>query len=379
MKKRVLTAILAAMVAVMMLAAPAFADEATPEQKTTVPFITKVVKGNKGVALNETFNFKFTAEGTDTVAADDHPAISDVNIAISKSDSETEVTKTENVTLPTFTKPGVYKYKVKETKLDGYDNYYGDKGQISFDESYYYMYVYVVENTDGTLSVKAVTAIHSTDDQKVTWGENEGMKFTNEFVKKANPGDNPDPDPSATTTDLTVKKTVDTKGQIDASEQEFSFTVTFSTTGTVVLPTDWTTGDIAGVPSDSSITVSHSGDTFTFTLKDGQQVEFKNIPAGVTYQVTEGAATDYTPSYTDSHTSSDGQTVEATKGGQASTELTTDSYLIYDKGNSGVMTNTYKDITVTGILTDNAPFILLIVFAIGAGAIYIRMRRRAYR
>lgn len=377
--KRLLTVAFAVMIAVTMLAVPVFAvpGEATSEQQTTAPFVKKTLKGNEGVSLTHDFTFTFTAVGKNgnsiaTVDADSHPTINSVTISVTKpNSSNASVSNTAAIDLSVFDNcsPGIYAYTVTEDTFEGYDDYTSENGKINFDATTYTMFVYIVNNADGTgVEVRAVTAVKNNSDgtlsdEKVNW--NNGMEFTNEIIKKGNPGTD--------TTDLTITKTV--TGTLGDKNKDFTFTVTFSEDDTVALPEGWELTSITGKKGTTALT--NTSGTFTFTLKNGESAEFVNVPAGVKYSIKEEAADNYTATFQNKHGTTTSTSVSGTKSAGFTDET---KYVIYeDGGNTGVMTNNNDDITITGILTENAPYILLIAFGIAAAALYIRMKRKAAR
>lgn len=372
MKNRIVHSIISILTAFVFLIDPVFAAEdpstypvASDGEKTTAPFVTKELIGNKGVSLTHTFTFTFTPAGTTTVDAGDHPAIADVTIDITKKDSETSAVSSADVTLPSqFSKPGVYAYKVAEKEDAGFNSQYETNGKIEFDQETYTMLIYV----DSDLQITTVTAVKDSTKQKTSWDTGKGMKFENKIIKNANPDPgNPDPDnPSSDrTADVIIKKQVE--GTYGDRNKAFNFTVTFSTDGTVALPKDWSLSSITG--STGSTKLTNKNGTFTFTLKHGQQAEFSNVPAGVTYTVKEDGAKGYTAVYkdakiTDAFTGTKGQGVTAS------------GCLVHENGGAnGQMTNTYENITPTGIVTKNASFLFMILAAAAAAIVSIRSKR----
>ena len=95
------------------------------------------------------------------------------------------------------------------------------------------------------------------------------------------------------------------------------------------------------VPASGTGKVTVNGDTFTFTLEDGDTAVLNNIPAGVTYTVTENNYSDY----------------KTTVNGAASSEVTGE---ISGEQASGAAFVNEKGIKLdTGIFFDNMPLIVL--------------------
>ena len=86
--------------------------------------------------------------------------------------------------------------------------------------------------------------------------------------------------------------------------------------------------------------------------------------------VTETAVEGYTASYKQVVGGTEGETVDGTSVPET---------IIYDSGSNKVSyVNTYKDITVTGVVMNNAPFAAMIAVAVLAFAsfVFIRFKRR---
>lgn len=102
---------------------------------------------------------------------------------------------------------------------------------------------------------------------------------------------------------LDVSKTVE--GDNASADATFNFTVTFSHPGadgaeaTPLTQDEATAADMklaVGDEQAQAVTVGDAGEV-TFELTNGQTAHFINIPAGVTYEVTEAATAGYTTTY----------------------------------------------------------------------------------
>jgi len=69
------------------------------------------------------------------------------------------------------------------------------------------------------------------------------------------------------------------------ANEEFAVTVTFSGESSAL-------SKIVGIYENNVLTSNDGGKTFTFTLKDGEDALFSNIPEGVTYEVVETISTE---------------------------------------------------------------------------------------
>jgi hypothetical protein len=90
-----------------------------------------------------------------------------------------------------------------------------------------------------------------------------------------------------------------------------------------------------------------------------------NVLVGTTYNVEETAVAGYTQSYA------------AVSNGANVTD--TSDVLVGEKTNTGTMTNAYNDITITGVLLNSAPFILLGAIAVAGMVAYGMIKRKMAR
>ena len=102
--------------------------------------------------------------------------------------------------------------------------------------------------------------------------------------------------------------------------------------------------------------------TITFTAADAQDVTFSNVLVGTTYTVSETAVDGYTQSW------------KATANGTKSTSQA--NLLIGENANNGTMTNTHEDVTPTGLVINNLPFIMLGCVAVAGVVAYGAAKRK---
>lgn len=136
-------------------------------------------------------------------------------------------------------------------------------------------------------------------------------------------------------------------------------------------------------------TVNGQNITFAdFTLKDGENVTFvsKNdgtgvdvLPVGTTYTFTETGVTRYKAKaavVTNAGTAQ--QVTETATGADLTIDATsTSNYNVLGVDtNSTAVTNTLQDVTPTGIIVENLPYILLIGGALAGLIAYAMLRRR---
>ena len=291
-----------------------------------------------------TFTFTFERKKSDA------PEIEDKTVTYSSNDGVTSGISSKTVadifSGVTFPHAGVYTYTVKETAgAPSVEN-----GTVTYDESVYTVRVYV-KNTEDGLAIDQITAAKS--GAAGTEEKQDAIKFVNKFEK---------------TTSLTVAK--HTKGALADKTKAFTFKVTFTKPSTY----------------DGSTFVSGNdtytfGQEYTFTLADGGQKVFSNLPAGTRYVVTEVEAADgYAPSVTvvenGTQTVTNKTAADADSLATAETEKTN---LAGEGTNTVTFTNTYKDVPITGIIMNNLPFVILILAAAAGLVGYLVIRRKVAR
>lgn len=236
---------------------------------------------------------------------------------------------------------GEYVYTVTESKENPISN-------VTYDNTSYTLRVYVINGTNG-LEIEKITA------EKAN-GKTNKILFTNTYAKN-----------DAT---LTIEK--NTTGTYADKTKEFNFEITF-TKSPMSEKTSFT-GNIGSEPVECT-----AGTAKPFTLADGEQLVFHNLPVGTTYVVKELEASDgYTPSVTvveNQTTTVANKTVQETEALDTLKENGKNN-LVGENENKVTFTNTYKDVAVTGIVMNNLPFILLVAVAIVAFVSLAVVKRR---
>lgn len=291
--------------------------------------------------------FTFTFAGVEA----DAPVISAKTVDYSNADTVTSGISSKTVAEifsgVTFPHAGVYTYTVQETAGETSV----ENGTVTYDGSVYTVRVYVKNTENGGLAIDQITAAKS--GAAGTEEKQDAIKFVNKFEK---------------TTSLTVAK--HTKGALADKTKAFTFKVTFTKPATY----------------DGSTFVSGNdtytfGQEYTFTLADGGQKVFSNLPAGTRYVVTEVEAADgYAPSVTVVENGT--QTVTnktAADADSLATAETGKTNLAGEGTNTVTFTNTYKDVPITGIIMNNLPFVILILAAAAGLVGYLVIRRKVAR
>lgn len=281
----------------------------------------------------------------------DAPVISAKTVDYSNADTVTSGISSKTVAEifsgVTFPHAGVYTYTVQETAGETSV----ENGTVTYDGSVYTVRVYVKNTENGGLAIDQITAAKS--GAAGTEEKQDAIKFVNKFEK---------------TTSLTVAK--HTKGALADKTKAFTFKVTFTKPATY----------------DGSTFVSGNdtytfGQEYTFTLADGGQKVFSNLPAGTRYVVTEVEAADgYAPSVTVVENGT--QTVTnktAADADSLATAETGKTNLAGEGTNTVTFTNTYKDVPITGIIMNNLPFVILILAAAAGLVGYLVIRRKVAR
>lgn len=336
--KKFFAGVLAAAMMLTVGATAAFAEEeAAPITSVDVEKVYTL--NGAGISPKETFTFdiarKEVSNAGTGVTNDNMPVPSIGSAAYTVEDGAKADGNSKNVTID-FTKDGqliynavgVYDYTVSENA--------GKTLGVAYDTKTYTMRVVVANGeTRGTYKINSVKFIDSATKQKA-----DTVSFENTY--------------SANT--LSVSKNV--IGALGDMAKDFQFHVSFAN------DTEKTWTDAITVKKTnqngetSAITLDEDGG---FTLKDDETVVFENVPADLTYTVSEN---DYTANgYTTKLNN-----VEKRDSGNVTMTATAAS-CAFENSKGGTID--------TGVILDNAPYIaLLAIVAIGGVALMLNKRRR---
>lgn len=400
--KKLVTASIAAVTALSVFrGVPTFADDndvatakATGETSAKVS-INKVLNIAEGITTPEaTFTFTFTPKtGTSSNGASyetidsSNGQITDKNVSYSGTDvlatGQTNIKKETGDIFRevNYTHAGEYVYTVAEKQNVGWNVIQKNGSPIDFmtyDNRNYEMHVIVKNKTTGGTYISSVyfKQVSPSVNGKVKPSESGTTYkydlFTNIYRKNAgkitDPNE-PNPnkpnvskvDPNAKS--LVIKKVV--SGATADKSKDFTFKLTFTKASTE------TSQSITGKIGETSKTFVYGQET-TITLRHDQSLVFDTIPAGTRYKLVETGSQGYTASaaYKENGASKN-------QAGTVSTNFTQDSILIGEKPNDNTITNSLPDVTPTGLLIDNLPFILMIGLGLAGFVVLSKKRRQA--
>ena len=400
--KKLVTASIAAVTALSVFrGVPTFADDndvatakATGETSAKVS-INKVLNIAEGITTPEaTFTFTFTPKtGTSSNGApyetisDSNGKIAVKNVVYSKSDllqpNQTSIKKdTGNIfESVTYTHAGEYVYTVAETQNVGWAQILKNSVPIdsmTYDNRSYEMHVIVKNKQSSGVYISSVyfKLVSTSSTAKVKPSEKGELYkydlFVNTYRKNAGKITNPnEPTPNKPKPEnfnpgaksLVIKKLVE--GDSADKTKDFTFKLTFTKASTD------DQGTFVGQVGSTSYTFEN-GKEKTITLHHDQSLVFDTIPAGTRYKLVETGSQGYTASaaYKENGASKN-------QAGTVSTNFTQDSILIGEKPNDNTITNSLPDVTPTGLLIDNLPFILMIGLGLAGFVVLSKKRRQA--
>ena len=265
--------------------------------------------------------------------------------------SDTTGTGTFKVKLPDYSRVGTYIYQIKEKA--------GDTAGMTYDTAQRWLVVHVINNLNAegevTTGLTYKVAMYNADPTSMTTAQLLAAKsdgFTNTYENGK----------------FTVEKKV--KGNMADRDKVFNFRVTF--TGI-----DNMKGKIKANGTDIAL----DNGTYDFTLKHGDKCEFTNIPFGVTATVNElhvdengnktviakadGAINDsYKVSYDNYQSVIIGSKTETDTGVKVNAEFAT------------TIINSSTENVDTGVILDNAPYILMLAVVAGGAMMLVIKKRR---
>lgn len=355
MNKKKVSALALSTMMIMSMGTSVFAANVGTKENPATASVTKDLQFAEGITTPDaTFEFSAIKVQPETAGAPDATIASikylNTDNVGTLSAGKYSVKKDSKIEFGTFPHAGEYKYTVTETK--------GSVEGMSYSTQEYTLKVLVANDDANGLYVKSITAVDNKTNEKP-----DEIKFTNTYVKNGGKDDGKDA--------LVIEK--NTKGDLADKTKDFDFELKFIKAATTAEADKTVTGKIG----NDDVTFEYDKVT-KFQLHGGEQLVFKDIPAGTRYVVTEVGADDgYTAG------------VDVIENGTATTKKTAvndadsvcsaennQSNLIGEKENKVTFTNTYKDVPITGIIANNMPFVLMAAFALLASVGYALTKRR---
>lgn len=317
----------------------AFAEPPRDMTSVTVKKLYKL-EGN-GVSPAETFTLKQTKSEVVDSEATTAPALGTITGATFGEGAATAegATGTITIRLPTYEKVGIYKYTLEEEAGSTAGvTYYGNEIKL----------VVTVVN-DGTGKVR-VAAVH-------TEAENRNGGF--DSITKDEGGKSDTFANTYKANELEVSK--DVTGNMGDKEKLFQFHVTFTKKSTEDAPELIKYEDATG---KHTIAFGTNGKaTVDFKLKDDSELHFTNIPEGVSYTVWEDSYATYGyKTYIGSETEDN---EDSSAEGTATTEKAAVAFINHKGGDVD-----------TGVILDNAPYILMLAIVAGGAMTLVIKKRR---
>lgn len=310
--------ILLALMLVMSLGTAAFAAS----EPTNVNFTKDFVAADGGSTLEETFAFEqLTKEVVSSEGTAGDITIGNVTLVAGESGSF-------DIGLPAYDRVGTFKYTFKETAPAN------ETAGVDYSEDVITMYVYVTNGANVNDPFEVQVRFENANGQKLSGNS---AKITNTY----NSG--------------SLKVTKNVEGNLADHTKEFEITVTFSgsnvnsnisylvgTETKTITPEMWENGTVSA----------------TVALKADATVTFTNIPAGVTYVVSEK---DYT---------ADGYELK----GITYSDVENKAIAGGDEDSVTVL-NSKNGTIETGISLDSLPYILMLV-VVGAAIVVVSTRKK---
>lgn len=251
---------------------------------------------------------------------------------------------------------GEYTFEVTETlQASG-----SDFGWTSVNTEGKTYYLRVVVKSDGT-KLYFITASNTAGATKI-----ETADFINVYNKKSI-------DEGGNANTLTVTKTIDDDDAAYINNSEtYPITITFN------VPDEQTavnkgTSYVVTSPANAEWSYADGVVTISANIARNESIVVSNIAVGATYSVSEDTSSlDSTFQGVD-YTVEEGSTQLQNKGTACSSMTFKNASQTVD------VHNDFQNITITGVVTDVAPYVTLVVVAVAAIAAYVIMKRRIAR
>lgn len=283
-----------------------------------------------------------------------------------------------------FPHAGIYAYKIKEAN-NTYTIADPTKEKMTYSKAEYTVFITIINDVDG-LKIDSIQGVITKNDagtditdKKVPSTEpgSSDLAFQNIYSKTGGTGEEGDewnPDLGA----LSVSKKV--TGRYGDQTAKFDFSLTLYKNATLdaeVAQSDDKTYPTykVSLPDGSVLSYQFNANTNeitkTFQLSHGQKITFTDVPVGTTYTLTENNGNKVTNYDT---------TISGKADGAVFTEnaMTVSNKLVGENSNYADVENSYDVNPITGIVSNNLPFIVLIGAAIAGFAAYLIIKRRRF-
>lgn len=399
LKSRLFSGALAVMMMLAMLVTVGTTTVSAENGLFTTPSIYKEILKDAGTTTPtqavtyEVAKEDFNGTGTTT----NLPAIDDVVISFAAGDTGTaqpngtvKVTKSEAIDIPStgisgFAKAGEYVYIISEKDSSAISE---SNATMSKSQVQYRMHVFVQNASGGGIEIAGIAVYQITDENGVEITNPEkidadteatGIAFSSTYRKIAG-----SKDVTGTTDYTSFKLSKTTEGSLADLDQTFTFTLNFKASPLHTASGTYTYSVMEGATTVSTNTFTLSGagatETVTVNLKNGQEVVFINLPTGTTFYGVETGFGSYVPTGT---LITNGQEISPTLSAEAGEDLLINvdsaqapNTLLGENTNSAAVKNTYNSVSITGILLDNLPFIILIAVGVAGFGFYAVNRKR---
>lgn len=392
---------------------PVFAVEDPVDLSDARGAVTKNLVMDENVTTPDvTFRFtieKLTGNVTDAMGKDvteylsmDGPELSIDAITFTKSSTGTtedgiktvsgegRIRRADGGTLgpSSFPHTGIYAYKVTET-ANTYDIADLTKENMIYSKAEYTVFITIANRADygGGLKIESIQAMITIDDSgkdiedaKVESTEpgDSDLAFQNIYSKTGGTGeegDEWDSDLGA----LSVSKTV--TGKMGDQKKDFDFSLTLYKSATLDMEVAQSGSEYPAytvtLPGSGTLTYQFDEDTdeitHTFQLKHDQKLTFTDVPVGSKFTLSENDGQKVGNYTTTISGKSDGQTFTETAG-----TMITSNKLVGEGSNYADVENNYSDNPITGIISNNLPFVILICAAVLGFAAYLVVKRHRF-
>lgn len=358
-------------------------DVVTPEND--VSFIFDKISAPEGMTKDDmpaisVANVKFDA-GKDEIK---DTTVSDIKVLRKQSDNFLASFKTAMDNSSTNMTTGTYEYTVKSTSNVTKTK---EKDVFTASSAEYKLDIFVAQDPNGKLYIKGLSIINTKNDAGTDTGKNtkvdgkpgstedgiasnfSGLKFVNEYVAKAGSVDPTDPDVPDPNKPASYAFKV-----TNNTESKGTQTGSFDYTMTVTKPSGIATTDNTYVYYvNGKQETGTYGAEVTFTLPDTKSMMIKSCYAGSKVTVEQKGVANWTAT---AKTMFNGKADSSTLTAAVGKNLKVENKTLGQKENKVDYTNTYKEITVTGIIVNNFPFIIMIAIAVVAFAGIVAMNSK---